>query len=109
MTETVYFARDSAELSPSAQAELETVAQKHRAAPVNLTIIGHTDERGTEEHRFALGERRAEAVRQHLSSRGVPDDQLSTVSRGGLEPADPGHSPASWAKNNRVVVVPAEG
>ena len=68
---------------------------------VRVQIEGHTDERGTEEYNLALGERRANAAKQYLTTAGISAGRLSTISYGKERPLDPGHNEAAWAKNRR--------
>ncbi len=72
---------------------------------MKVMIEGHCDERGTTEYNLALGERRANAVRDALIGNGVNPDQLETVSYGEERPADPGSNESAWAKNRRGVLV----
>ena len=85
---------------------LEKQAEFLRDNPdINIVIEGHCDERGTREYNFALGERRANAVRQYLVSQGVAFSRVRTVSFGKGVPLDPGHNEAAWAKNRRATTV----
>jgi peptidoglycan-associated lipoprotein len=67
-------------------------------------LEGHTDERGGREYNLALGQKRAEAVRQALSLLGVPESQLEAVSYGKEKPAAQGAAEADLAKNRRVEI-----
>ena len=67
-----------------------------------LTVEGHCDERGTIEYNLALGEKRAEAVKNQLVKAGVNADRIKTVSYGKEMPVDPGHTEEAWAKNRRA-------
>ncbi|HZJ81633.1 MAG TPA: OmpA family protein, partial [Guyparkeria sp.] len=67
-------------------------------------IEGHTDERGSREYNIALGERRANAVRDVLQSYGVSASQIDTVSYGEERPAVEGRGEAVWAQNRRAVI-----
>jgi peptidoglycan-associated lipoprotein len=66
-----------------------------------ITIEGHTDERGSEEYNLALGERRAMAVKRYLVDLGVPSSRLRTVSFGEAKPAMAGHDESVWSFNRR--------
>lgn len=70
-----------------------------------VTIEGHADERGTSEYNIALGERRANAVKDYLQSRGVSARQVNVVSFGKEKPAVLGHTEAVYEKNRRAVLV----
>jgi len=67
-----------------------------------LTVEGHCDERGTIEYNLALGEKRAEAVRDQIVKAGVKADRVKTISYGKEAPVDPGHTEEAWAKNRRA-------
>lgn len=70
-----------------------------------LTLEGHADERGTREYNLALGERRANAVRDYLIALGTNPGRLSVVSFGEERPAVLGSTEASWAQNRRSAFV----
>ena len=69
---------------------------------VRSQIEGHCDERGTNEYNLALGERRANAAKQYLTTAGISAGRLSTISYGEERPLDPGHTEAAWARNRRA-------
>ena len=99
----VYFALDSAELTPESQKVLDDDgALLKKYGSWTITIEGHCDERGTAEYNLALGERRAVAARTYLVSLGIPADRLRTVSYGKEFPFDAGHDETSWSKNRRA-------
>ncbi len=101
----VYFAFDSAELSPEARTTLEKQADWLRHHPeVRVVIEGHTDERGTREYNLALGERRANAVKNYLIALGIAPDRLDTVSYGKERPAVLGTGEEVWRLNRRAVL-----
>lgn len=104
----IYFAYDSAELSPEARETLQQNARAFRELTgVRIIIIeGHADERGTEEYNLALGDRRAQAAYEYLLDLGIQPDRLETISLGEERPADPGNNEAAWAKNRRAEFVP---
>jgi peptidoglycan-associated lipoprotein len=100
----VFFAFDSAEISPEAQRILQRQAEWLRRYPnVGVTIEGHCDERGTREYNLALGERRAQAAKRVLVALGIPAARLSTISYGKERPAVPGSSEDAYAQNRRAV------
>lgn len=72
-----------------------------------LIIEGHADERGSAEYNFALGDRRAHAVQEFLSSMGVPGNQLSIVSYGKEKPVCTEESESCWQKNRRAHLIAA--
>lgn len=70
-----------------------------------ITIEGHCDERGTREYNLALGQQRADAVRQFLISQGLDARQLESVSYGKERPLVWGHDERSWRENRRAELV----
>lgn len=100
----VFFGYDRYDLAPEAQTTLDAQAQWLNKYPsVNVTIEGHSDERGTREYNLALGERRANAVKNYLIGRGVAGNRVNTISYGKEQPAVVGTNPGSWAQNRRGV------
>lgn len=101
----VFFDYDSFVVRADARPVIESHArflQSNKQRKANLE--GHTDERGGREYNLALGQKRAEAVRQALTLLGVPDSQLEAVSFGKEKPAATGSSEADLAKNRRVEI-----
>lgn len=102
----VFFGYDGANLNPESQATLVKQAQWLNNYPnLEVVIEGHCDERGTREYNLALGERRANSVRNFLISLGVSDSRLTTVSYGKERPEILGSTPDSWQQNRRSVTV----
>ena len=102
----VFFAYDRTDISSEAQQILERQAQWLRRYPnVSVTIEGHTDERGTREYNLALGERRAQAVKNVLVALGTPAGRISTISYGKERPEIPHSDEQSYAQNRRGVTV----
>ena len=100
-----YFDYDSFVIRPEFQAVIESHARVLKAQRTRKVVIGgHTDERGGREYNLALGQKRAEAVRQALSLQGVLDAQLEAVSFGEEKPAQTGTSEADMAKNRRAEI-----
>ena len=108
-SDRVYFALDSYTLTNEARAVLDSQAQWLGANPaVNVTIEGHADERGTREYNLALGERRANAARLYLESRGVASARMQTISWGKERLEAFGSDEQSHARNRRAVTVVPE-
>ena len=102
-SDVVYFAGQGHGLDPAAQATLTAQARWLRANPaVRARIEGHADERTPRDHALALGERRADAVRDFLVLQGVPSWQLTVTSWGKERPAVGGSSEMALALNRRV-------
>jgi peptidoglycan-associated lipoprotein len=98
----VQFAFDSYTVSPAEQPKIQQVAAFMKSESNNVIVAGFTDERGTPEYNRALGERRAQAVRNALIGAGADAARLQTVSFGAEMPADSGSNEAAWAKNRRA-------
>ncbi|MEL0177552.1 MAG: OmpA family protein, partial [Pelagibacteraceae bacterium] len=69
---------------------------------------GHADERGTREYNLALGERRANSVRDFLMSQGVSGSKITVISYGKERPVNPESSRLAWSQNSRAVTVKAK-
>lgn len=102
-TTPIYFGFDDYTLSSEAQSILTAMAEGLKAnKSAVVQIEGHCDERGTVEYNLALGERRAQSVKNFLSQLGVEGARLSTISYGEEKQVAQGHSEESWAKNRRA-------
>ena len=102
----VFFNYDSAELDTDAQELLQDqVAWLKQYSDVSVIIEGHCDERGTREYNLALGEKRAQSVKNYLISLGISSDRVSTISYGKERPAVVGSNDGAWAQNRRSVTV----
>jgi peptidoglycan-associated lipoprotein len=101
--EAVYFDYDRALIRDDQKPTLRTNASTiQNGTWGRITIEGHCDERGSEEYNLALGERRANAVKRYLSTLGVPDMKMDTVSFGESKPAVQGHDEGAWRWNRRA-------
>ncbi len=99
----VFFDLDSYEIKSSAYSRLDAQAAWLQRYPnVRIRIEGNADERGTREYNFALGARRAEAVRTYLVGRGIAAGRIDTISYGKERPIAEGSSEASWAQNRNA-------
>ena len=106
----VYFAFDKAQLTPDDQTVLDRQAAWLAQYPtVKVLVAGNCDERGTEEYNIALGQRRANVVRDYLVAKGVPRTRLSTVSFGKERPQpDAVCSAESCLAKNRNAITSVE-
>jgi peptidoglycan-associated lipoprotein len=105
-SDRVHFDYDSYSLDAEARGVLDAQATwLTRNANVRVTIEGHADERGTREYNLALGDRRANAARDYLQSRGVAGSRMTTISWGKERPAVEGSSEQSYRQNRRAVTV----
>ena len=101
----VYFDYDSFAIKPEYQSVIESHARYIKADKARkVAIEGHTDERGGREYNLALGQKRAEAVRNALGLLGVGDSQAEAVSFGKEKPAVQGSDEGAMAKNRRAEI-----
>ena len=105
----VFFATNKSTLTTASRDTLRKQAAWMRAKGKDLsfTIEGHADERGTREYNLALGERRANAVKDYLMTYGISGSRLSTISYGKERPVNSGSSPLAWSQNRRSVTIKA--
>jgi peptidoglycan-associated lipoprotein len=104
--EDVHFEFDRFNLRPDALAILDgAVTAMQQNATLRLQIEGHTCNIGTPEYNLALGERRAQAVRTYLVSRGISADRLSTVSYGEERPKHDNSREDTRRLNRRAALV----
>ena len=99
----IYFDYDSYIVKPQFQSVIESHAQYLKAnSRAKVSLEGHTDERGSREYNLALGQKRADAVRQSLTWLGVNVSQIESVSFGEEKPEVLGSDEAAYEKNRRV-------
>jgi peptidoglycan-associated lipoprotein len=104
--DTVLFDYDSAVLNSRASGILDRQAAWLQGYPdTSVTVEGHADERGTREYNLALGDRRANAVRNYLVALDVAPSRILTISYGEERPVDPANNDAAYAQNRRAVTV----
>jgi peptidoglycan-associated lipoprotein len=104
--EDVHFDFDRYSLRPEAVRALDEAVRSLQDNPnLKITIEGHTCNIGTAEYNLALGERRANAVREYLVSRGVTADRLQTVSYGEERPKYDNSREETRRLNRRAALV----
>ena len=101
----IYFDYNSSEIKPEGVELIDAharflIANKTR----QVSLEGHTDERGGREFNLALGQKRAEAVRTRMRLQGVTDIQMEAMSFGKEKPAAAGNDDAAHAKNRRTEI-----
>ncbi|MGL4241115.1 MAG: peptidoglycan-associated lipoprotein Pal [Beijerinckiaceae bacterium] len=102
----VFFDSDSSELNAQSVATLDKQAQwLSQYSRYSFTVEGHADERGTREYNFALGARRADAVKSYLTAKGVSASRMRTISYGKERPVEVCDNISCWSKNRRAVTV----
>lgn len=107
----VFFEFDKAELGPQAKRTLDANAawlMHSDNQGFQFIIQGHCDVRGTDEYNLALGDLRAQVVREYLVSKGVDPARIVTVSYGEERPFELGDSEEAHALNRRAhfVLIP---
>ena len=102
----VYFDYNSAEIRDDSIPLIMAAAESLSSNPAaQLRLEGHADERGTREFNLALGEQRAQSVRDLIMLQGVSGNQLDIVSYGEEKPAVVGSGEQSWQQNRRVEII----
>lgn len=105
-SDRVFFDTDDYSVDAEDRMTLDAQAQWLLRYPnVTVTIEGHADERGTREYNLGLGDRRANAAKNYLQSRGVPANRMTVVSWGKERPVALGSDSSAWAQNRRAVTV----
>jgi len=100
---TIYFDYNSSTLTGAGKQALEENAQWMKLTDaVSIQVEGHCDERGGVQYNIALGERRANRVKDFLVALGIAEDRVSTVSYGKDRPNAYGHDEEAWSKNRRA-------
>ena len=99
----VFFDYNSSDLDSDAQELLQDQVAWIKQHNVSITVEGHCDERGTREYNLALGEKRAQAVKNYLTSMGVQSSRVTTISYGKERPAVVGSNDGAWSQNRRSV------
>jgi len=103
LEELVFFDYDKSDIREDAAAVLRRKADVLRASPqVQIRVQGHADERGSTEYNLALGNRRAESVRQFLVGFGLADSRFSIISYGEERPLESASNESAWARNRRA-------
>lgn len=105
-TKVIYFDFDQATIREDSIDTLRAHANYLvRTGGSNVIVEGHCDERGSREYNIALGERRANVVKEFLQAEGVSESQIDTISYGEERSANDGHSEEAWAENRRAALV----
>ena len=105
VADRVFFATNKSTLTTAAKQTLSKQAGYIKSSKIAVLIEGHADERGTREYNLALGERRANAVRDYLMSLGVKAGDVSVISYGKERPVNSESSKLAWSQNRRSVTV----
>ncbi len=109
VADRVFFDLNASAVSDEAKKILDNQSSWLKSDPkIKIIVEGHCDERGTREYNIALGEKRANSVKQYLITNGVESSRIKTISYGKERPAFVGASEEIWAKNRRAVTVMEE-
>lgn len=104
---TVHFGYDQSNLTEETKSLLAANVDWMRANPDKvMQLEGHCDERGSTEYNLALGDRRARAVKEYLSSLGVDSSKLVVISYGKEKLLSAGDGESDHYKNRRVNFLP---
>ena len=102
----ILFVVDQSTITPTAAATLDKQAAWLNKYPkYQVTVEGHADERGTREYNIALSDRRADAARNYLASRGVSTGRMRTIAYGKERPVAVCDDESCWTQNRRAVTV----
>ena len=108
VADRVFFATNKSTLTTASRDVLrKQAAWMRKKKNLKFTIEGHADERGTREYNLALGERRANSVKDYLMTYGISGSRLSVISYGKERPVNSGSTPLAWSQNRRSVTVKA--
>ncbi len=101
--QTIYFKYDSFEIDSDGKQALATNVGILKANPtVKVQVEGHCDQRGGIQYNIALGEKRANTVRDAMKKAGIANDRLATISYGKERLIDTAMTDAAFAKNRRA-------
>jgi outer membrane protein OmpA-like peptidoglycan-associated protein len=105
MTSDTGFATNSADIRSGFNSTMDKIADVvKRYGKTTLTIAGHTDDVGSNQHNQGLSERRALSVARYFESRGVQAVRLATVGKGETMPIDSNSTEGGRASNRRVEI-----
>jgi peptidoglycan-associated lipoprotein len=101
--QSLYFDFDDYTISPDMQRiVINDASVARKAAGQKIRVEGNCDEFGTDEYNYALGLKRAKAVKDSLVMQGVPASQMVMISYGESNPACTAQTDACYAQNRRV-------
>ena len=100
----MFFATNKSSLTSASRETLRKQATYLRKIKLNVTVEGHADEE-EQEYNLALGERRANAVKDYLMTYGISGKRISVISYGKERPVNSESTPLAWSQNRRSVTV----
>jgi len=96
---------DKSNLRPDAVEALDNIVKKYKGTSLqSMSIVGHTDSKGSDAYNQALSERRAASVREYLAAQGLDGSKISTSGRGESEPAATNDTAEGRQQNRRVSI-----
>lgn len=105
MTDQTAFDFDSAQIKPGFTSTMDKISDiVNRYGKTHLTIVGHTDNVGTDAYNKSLSERRAQAVSQYFGSHGVIPERLAAEGKGESAPRASNNTPEGRRLNRRVEI-----
>jgi peptidoglycan-associated lipoprotein len=103
MIKDVFFDYDKYDIREDMRPVLQQDARSlNERRGIRITIEGHCDERGSEKYNLALGDKRASAAREFLTSLGIDAARIDTISYGEERPFIQGHDENAWRQNRRA-------
>jgi peptidoglycan-associated lipoprotein len=106
VADRIFFATNKYNISTrGSETLLKQVTYLKNNQNLNVTLEGHADERGTREYNLALGEKRANAVKDYLIANSISSSRIKVVSYGKERPANPASNAIAWSQNRRTVTV----
>ncbi|CAN1592762.1 OmpA Outer membrane protein and related peptidoglycan-associated (lipo)proteins [Candidatus Pelagibacterales bacterium] len=106
VADRIFFATNKYNISTrGSETLLKQVTYLKNNQNLNVTLEGHADERGTREYNLALGEKRANAVKDYLIANSISSARIKVVSYGKERPANPASNAIAWSQNRRTVTV----
>lgn len=100
-----FFDFDKSVIKPEGKAKLDDLIKKLQSVTLEVVIVvGHTDSVGTDAYNQKLGDRRANAVKAYLTSKGIEKSRVYTESKGERQPIADNKTATGRAKNRRVEI-----
>jgi len=101
----VLFATGKSDLKAGAMAKLDQIADALRGKEQPMVVFGYTDNVGTYDNNMTLSQKRAQAVRDYLVTKGIPNDLITAQGKGPDNPVAENTSIDGRAQNRRVEIV----
>jgi OOP family OmpA-OmpF porin len=102
--ENIFFDTDKSKLQKESFSELNRVSALIKTNNFKIELFGHTDNIGEKDYNLQLSQKRADAVRKYLITKGIPASDISAFGKGEAEPIENNDDEKGKAKNRRVEV-----